>query len=101
VQHCIPYARKIAKRLSKIFDQSHEWPGVLSYELIEPLGAKLAQREWQISEEEIADEFAAIYLLWISDDGWPSSQGYQAADLHASTYTADGGERDERLRTTD
>lgn len=62
---CTEYAKAIQDALNKREDEEDVWPGVIEYELIEPLGEWLLERETVPHAETVAAEFLTRFLKWI------------------------------------
>lgn len=62
---CTEYAEAIQAALNTREDEEDVWPGVMEYELLEPLGEWLLTHEYPPSVKEVAAEFMARFLAWI------------------------------------
>jgi len=62
---CTEYADAIQKALNEREDEEDVWPGVIEYELLEPLGEWLLTHETPPEVAIVAAEFMARFLTWI------------------------------------
>jgi hypothetical protein len=62
---CAEYAEAIQAMLETRTYEDDSWPGVLEYELLEPLGQWLLEQPEQPSVHAVAAEFMARFLAWI------------------------------------
>ena len=65
VTSIVDHARAIAKVFGKIVREEHCFPGVLEYELIEPLGGRILL-DRSITPEHAAEIFAIEYHAWVA-----------------------------------
>ena len=62
---CAEYAEAIQAALNTREDEEDVWPGVMEYELLEPLGEWLLTHETPPEVAIVAAEFMARFLKWI------------------------------------
>lgn len=63
---CAEYANGIRKALDSREDEEDAWPGVMEYELLEPLGEwLLTAHETPPSVETVTAEFMTRFLKWV------------------------------------
>lgn len=62
---CTLYAGAIQAALNEREDEEDSWPGLIEYELIEPMGEWLLTHETPPNVETVATEFMARFLEWI------------------------------------
>jgi hypothetical protein len=66
VHYCESYAEAINQWLDTRPDDSH--PGVMLYELIEPMGEWLIGLDCPLDAAEVLEKFQTEYLAWIDKD---------------------------------
>lgn len=63
---CTEYAKAIQSALNAREDEEDSWPGVMEYELLEPLGEwLLTAHETPPSVETVTAEFMERFLKWV------------------------------------
>jgi hypothetical protein len=62
---CAEYAHAIRNALDARADEEDSWPGVMEYELLEPLGEWLLTHETPPSVETVTAEFMTRFLKWV------------------------------------
>lgn len=63
-QECAPHGAAIAAALDKVPDK-WDYPGVLEYEIVEPLGEWIATREGYTEPRDTAARFLRHFREWV------------------------------------